>query len=72
MNRETIPLATKATTLLTEAEAIDRLALGDRPNPVASIRWLVRVGRLKAVRIGRGILRYHPDDVAQFIEASRA
>ena len=58
-------------TLLTETETIERLALGDRKNPVGALRWLVRTKKLKAVRIGRGILRYHPDDVQAFIDNAR-
>lgn len=56
-------------TLLSEAEAIDRLGLGDRPNPIGALRWLTRTRRLAYVRIGRGIIRYRPGDVQRFIEA---
>jgi len=71
MTRETIPLTSTATSLLTEAEAIDRLALGDRPNPKSTIRWLVRTHKLSAVRIAKGILRYDPADLQRFIDAQR-
>ena len=57
--------------LLTEAEAIDALGLGDRPNPPAALRWLVRVHKLPVVRLGRGILRFKPDDIASFIDRRR-
>ncbi len=54
--------------LLSEAQTIEALGLGDRPNPKGALRWLVRGKRLPAVRIGKGILRFKPSDVARFIE----
>ena len=54
--------------LLTEDEAVDALGLGNRPNPTGALRWLVRMKRLPHVRIGRGILRFRPQDIASFIE----
>jgi hypothetical protein len=55
--------------LLSEAETIDRLGLHDRPNPTSALRWLTRTRRLPFVRIGRGIVRFRPADVQDFIEA---
>lgn len=57
--------------LLTETAAIEMLGLHDLENPKASIRWLVRKKKLSAVRIGRGILRYDPDELSRFINQSR-
>lgn len=57
--------------LLTEAEAVDALGLGVRPNPAAALRWLIRVHKLPVVRLGRGILRFKPNDLAAFIERNR-
>lgn len=53
--------------LLTEAETIEALGLGDRPNPGGAIRWLIRVKKLGCVRLGRGILRFRPQDIGDFI-----
>ena len=55
--------------LLSEAETIERLGLQDRPNPASALRWLTRMRRLPFVRIGRGIRRFRPADVQEFIEA---
>ena len=54
--------------LLTEDEAIDALGLGARPNPLGALKWLVRTKRLSVVRIGRGIMRFRPQDIADFVE----
>lgn len=54
--------------LLTEDEAIDALGLGDRPNPLGALKWLVRMKRLSVVRIGRGIMRFRPQDISDFVE----
>jgi len=54
--------------LLTEDEAIDALGLGVRPNPLGALKWLIRTKRLSVVRIGRGIMRFRPQDISDFIE----
>jgi len=56
--------------LLSESEAIRALGLQDRQNPKGALRWLVRMKRIPAVRIGRGILSFHPSDVQTFIEGA--
>jgi hypothetical protein len=55
--------------LLSEAEAINLLGLGDRPNPASSLRWLIRKGTLSAVRLGRGILSFRRSDIEQCIQS---
>jgi len=55
-------------TLLTEQETIERLGLADRPNPISSLRWLVRTKKLGCVRVACGILRFRPADVQALIE----
>ena len=54
--------------LLTESELIHALALHDRPNPAGAVRWLIRTKRIPVVRVGRGILRFRPEDIRRFIE----
>lgn len=54
--------------LLSEAQTIEALGLSDRPSPAGALRWLVRRKKLPVVRIGRGILRFRPSDVAKFID----
>ena len=54
--------------LLSETQIIDLLGLTDRPNPKGSLRWLIRKKSLPVVRIGKGILRFRPSDVARFID----
>ena len=54
--------------LLTEDEAIDALGLGVRPNPLGALKWIVRTKKLSVVRIGRGIMRFRPQDISDFIE----
>jgi hypothetical protein len=49
--------------LLSEDEAIDMLNLGDRPNPKAALRWLMRKGRLRYVELGRGVYSYRECDI---------
>lgn len=62
------PSSTGYERLLTENEAIDALGLTDRRNPRGALRWLIRVKKLGCVRLGRGILRFRPDDIARLIE----
>lgn len=57
--------------LLTEAEAVEALGLSDRPNPAGALRWLIRVGKLKRIELGRGIISFRPADIAACIERSR-
>ena len=64
---ETPSTADKHEKLLTEQQVIAQLGLGDRPNPGGALRWLVRMKRIGCVRIGRGIMRFRPQDVDQFI-----
>ena len=54
--------------LLTEDEAIDALGLGVRRNPLGALKWLVRTKRLSVVKIGRGIMRFRPQDISDFVE----
>jgi len=54
--------------LLSEAQTIEALGLSDRPNPAGALRWLVRRKKLPVVRIGKGILRFKPSDVARLID----
>lgn len=68
MPEQTLQFVQTQTTLLTELQAIERLGLVDRPNPVGAIKWLVRCKRLRCVKVGRGIRRYHPDEVTKFID----
>lgn len=56
--------------LLTEEQVIEALGLGDRPNPMGALRWLVRMRRIGIVKIGRGIMRFRPRDVEEFIRRS--
>ena len=60
--------ATAYERLLSETQAIEALGLSDRPNPKGSLRWLVRKKCLPVVRIGKGILRFRPSDIARFID----
>lgn len=53
--------------LLTEQQAIDLLALNDRPNPQGALRWLIRTNKLGCVRLGR-ILCFKPSDIRDFVE----
>jgi hypothetical protein len=53
--------------LLSEDEAIRALGLHHRPNPKASIRWLVRTGRLQAKRVTRSVFAYPVSEVRRFI-----
>lgn len=55
--------------LLSEAQAIDVLGLHDRPSPSGALRWLIRTKKLPCVKLGRGILRFKSEDVAEFVEA---
>jgi len=57
--------------LLTEAEAIELLGLGDRPNPKAALRWLVRTRRVAHVDLARGIRRFKASDLAEYIDRQR-
>lgn len=57
--------------LLTDAEAAELLGLSDRRNPVGSIKWLVRTGRLKAIRIGPKTIRFSRSDLRKFVADSR-
>ena len=57
--------------LLSEQEAIEALGLAGRPKPLASLRWLMRAGRLGYVRLGRGIYGFRRQDLADFIDANR-
>ncbi|MCH8853724.1 MAG: hypothetical protein IID41_13890 [Planctomycetes bacterium] len=54
--------------LLTEDEVINAFGLGVRPNPLGALKWLVRTKKLSVVRIGRGIMRFRPQDISDFIE----
>lgn len=53
--------------LLTISEVANRLRL-----PEAEVQQLVAAGRLKALRLGGELLRFHPDDVAKFHESRLA
>ena len=55
--------------LLNEAQAIEILGLGDRPNPGVSLRWLVRKHQLVARSPARGILLFRAADLNAYIEA---
>ena len=57
--------------LLTEKQAIERLALTDRPNPKGSLRWLMRTRRLPFVRVARGITGFRQADLDAFVDANR-
>lgn len=57
--------------LLSEEEVIDVLGLRQRPNPGGALRWLIRVGRLAVVRLGKGVNAFKRQDVAACIEACR-
>lgn len=54
--------------LVSEEDAIERLGLQHRKNPKGALRWLIKTKRLKAVRIGRGILSFRAEDLAAFVE----
>ncbi|MDM8008615.1 MAG: hypothetical protein QUV05_20950 [Phycisphaerae bacterium] len=54
--------------LLTEQDAIEALGLADRKNPTGALRWLIRNKRLGCVRVARGIVRFRPCDIQDFIE----
>lgn len=51
--------------LLNPREVATRLGIGAR-----KVWTLTNTGELRCVRIGRSV-RYHPDDIAAFIEARR-
>ncbi|MDP6547091.1 MAG: hypothetical protein QGH60_24205 [Phycisphaerae bacterium] len=55
------------TRLLTEDEAIERLALRSRENPKSSLRWLMRMKRLQYVKLARGVYGFRPDDIEDYI-----
>ena len=55
--------------LLTEQQAIERLALGQRPNPQSSLRWLMRTGKLPYVKLARGVYSFRPNDIQALIDA---
>ena len=68
-NRLTLPAQSIAyEKLLTESEAIAALGLTDRPKPGGALRWLIRTRKLGCVRLGRGIIRFRPADIAACIE----
>ena len=57
--------------LIPELEAIEMLALNHRPNPKASLRWLMRARKLPYVKLGRGIFAFRQSDIGNFIESHR-
>ena len=69
---ETIKLATgKQERLMSEAEAVEYLALGNRPKPVGALRWLMRTRRLAYVRLAKGIFAFRQSDLDAFVAKSR-
>jgi len=56
--------------LLSEAEAIRALGLQDRTKPGSSLRWLIRTGRLPAVRLARGVISFHSADIRNLINVA--
>ena len=54
--------------LLTEAETVEFLRLGDRKNPLGALRWLCRTRRLAYIQIGRGIRRFRAADLEEYVE----
>ena len=71
MDRETNTRKNSAGRLLSEEEAIERLGLSDRRNPPGSLRWLMRVGKLTFVRLGKGLVRFSEEDLAACIQRCR-
>jgi len=57
--------------LRSEDEAINFLGLAGRPNPKGALRWLMRVGKLGYVRLGRGIYGFRQADLEAFIDRNR-
>ena len=63
--------ATAYERLRSEDEAITFLGLAGRPNPKGALRWLIRVGKLGYVRLGRGIYGFRQADLDAFIDRNR-
>lgn len=61
-------MESKTVRLMTVSDVIDRLNLHDRPNPEGAIRWMIRTGKLNPVRLGRGIVRFRPEDIEALID----
>ncbi len=56
--------------LISEKEAVEMLALDDRPNPKGTLRWLMRARRLAYVRLARGVIGFRPSDIQDYINSN--
>lgn len=68
--RDVKRLTTGQERLLSEDEAVEYLALGNRRNPKGSLRWLMRTGRVAYVRLARGIYGFRRGDLDRFIASA--
>ncbi len=65
-----LPVVDDFSRLLGEQEAIEMLALDQRPNPRGALRWLMRMRKLPYVRLGRGIYGFRRQDLEAFIRTA--
>ena len=56
--------------LISEKEAVEMLALNDRPNPKGTLRWLMRARRLAYVKLARGVIGFRPSDIQDYINSN--
>ena len=57
--------------LMSAEEAVEYLGLGNRPNPVGSLRWLMRTRKLAYVNVAKGIYGFRRADLDAFIDGRR-